>query len=78
MLESSSSSEASVLDNVQNYMNYASCSQMYTKGQISKMHAALESSIASRKNLWSESNLGIASFSILRAIESSRLFDSKE
>ncbi len=45
------------LDNTQNYMDYASCSQMFTQGQVSRMCAALESSTAGRNNLATESNL---------------------
>ncbi|MBL4625545.1 MAG: T9SS type A sorting domain-containing protein, partial [Flavobacteriales bacterium] len=45
------------LDNTQNYMDYASCSQMFTDGQVSRMAAALESSTGGRNNLWTESNL---------------------
>jgi PKD repeat protein len=45
------------LDNVQNYMNYSSCDKMFTIGQVERMVAALESSIASRNNLWTDANL---------------------
>ena len=45
------------LDNVQNYMNYANCDRMFTEGQINWMHAALESSVGQRNNLWSSANL---------------------
>ncbi|MBL4624930.1 MAG: T9SS type A sorting domain-containing protein [Flavobacteriales bacterium] len=47
------------LDNVQNYMNYASCDRMFTIGQINRMHAALESSTGQRNNLWSTTNLAV-------------------
>lgn len=45
------------LDNVQNYMDYAYCARMFTEGQKLRMHACLNSPIASRNNLWSASNL---------------------
>ncbi len=45
------------LDNVQNYMDYAYCARMFTEGQKLRMHACLNSPIASRNNLWSAGNL---------------------
>lgn len=45
------------LDNVQNFMEYAYCPTMFTEGQKLRMHAALNSPIANRNNLWSASNL---------------------
>ncbi|MNJ83030.1 Pregnancy-associated plasma protein-A [compost metagenome] len=48
---------SSGLDNVQNYMDYAYCALMFTEGQKVRMHAALNSSVAQRNNLWSVSNL---------------------
>ncbi|CAG5080922.1 M43 family zinc metalloprotease [Parvicella tangerina] len=45
------------LDNVQNFMEYAYCPTMFTEGQKLRMHAALNSSIANRNNLWSAANL---------------------
>ena len=47
----------SSLDNVQNYMDYAYCALMFTEGQKIRMHAALNSSIAQRNNLWTPANL---------------------
>lgn len=47
----------SPIDNVQNYMEYSYCSNMFTNGQKSRMLAALTSTTASRNNLWSASNL---------------------
>ena len=47
----------SELDNVQNYMEYAYCGRMFTWGQRQRMRAALESSVAQRNQLWTESNL---------------------
>ncbi|PCJ88777.1 MAG: hypothetical protein COA57_02900 [Flavobacteriales bacterium] len=45
------------LDNVQNYMEYSFCSNMFTKGQATRMQAAINSSTGSRSNLWKSSNL---------------------
>jgi len=47
----------SSLDNVQNYMDYAYCARMFTEGQKLRMHAALNSPIANRDNLWQPANL---------------------
>ncbi|MCC6600097.1 MAG: choice-of-anchor J domain-containing protein [Crocinitomicaceae bacterium] len=46
-----------VIENVQNYMEYSSCSRMFTDGQQQRMEAALNSPISYRNNLWSEENL---------------------
>lgn len=46
-----------VIENVQNYMEYAYCSRMYTQGQSDRMQGVLNSNIASRNNLWSAQNL---------------------
>ena len=43
--------------NAQNIMDYTYCARMFTKGQVVRMHAALNSPIAGRVNLWSDSNL---------------------
>lgn len=45
------------LDNVQNYMDYSYCALMFTEGQKQRMHAALNSSVAGRNNLWQQANL---------------------
>jgi PKD repeat protein len=47
----------SSLDNVQNYMDYAYCALMFTEGQKVRMHAALNSPVAQRNNLWTPGNL---------------------
>lgn len=47
----------SAIENVQNYMEYAYCSCMFTAGQKARMISALNSSISGRNNLWSLSNL---------------------
>lgn len=44
-------------ENVQNYMDYSYCSKMFTSGQVTRMRAALNSSTASRNNLWTSGNL---------------------
>lgn len=45
------------IDNVQNYMDYASCHKMFTNGQKARMHAALNSSTGGRNALHTLSNL---------------------
>lgn len=45
------------LDNVQNYMEYSYCSRMFTVGQKARMHAALNSGVGNRSNIWSSANL---------------------
>lgn len=45
------------IDNVQNYMDYASCHYMFTEGQKTRMHVALYSSVGDRYNLWQPANL---------------------
>jgi PKD repeat protein len=52
-----SSVTCSSLDNVQNYMEYSFCERMFTEGQKSRMHTALNSSWGSRNTLWTTSNL---------------------
>lgn len=44
-------------ENVQNFMEYAYCSRMFTTGQRTRMRSALTSSVASRSTLWSAANL---------------------
>jgi PKD repeat protein len=47
-----------VIENVQNYMEYSYCSNMFTDGQAVKMRAALNNPIWTfRSNLWSAANL---------------------
>jgi PKD repeat protein len=45
------------LDNVENYMEYAFCSKMFTEGQKNRMLASLNANVASRSNLWQPQNL---------------------
>jgi PKD repeat protein len=47
----------SVLDNVQNFMDYAYCAKMFTLGQKARARACLHSSISNRNNLWTTANL---------------------
>jgi PKD repeat protein len=46
-----------IIENVQNYMEYAYCSRMFTEGQKLRMHAALNSSVSFRNVLWQEATL---------------------
>ena len=45
------------LDNVQNFMDYTDCTNMFTAGQRARAHAALHSSEGGRVNLWQYENL---------------------
>jgi len=45
------------LDNVENYMDYAGCSYMFTNGQKDRMHMALNNNAGSRNNLNTPANL---------------------
>lgn len=45
------------LNNVENHMEYSSCRRMFTKGQVTRMHAAIRSSAGFRSSLWQGSNL---------------------
>jgi hypothetical protein len=47
----------SVIENIQNYMDYAYCQRMFTIGQSSRMVNALNSSVAGRNNLSTAANL---------------------
>ncbi|MES2514796.1 MAG: M43 family zinc metalloprotease [Bacteroidota bacterium] len=42
--------------NVENIMDYSSCTKMFTQGQVTRMRAALNSSTAGRNNLWTAAN----------------------
>jgi PKD repeat protein len=46
-----------IVENVQNYMEYAYCSRMFTEGQKQRMIATLNSPTAQRDQLWSQANL---------------------
>ncbi|MEX1132339.1 MAG: M43 family zinc metalloprotease [Flavobacteriales bacterium] len=60
------------LDNVQNFMDYAYCARMFTEGQKQRVHAALNSPLAQRNNLWTGANLsatGLGSAPVLCAAD---------
>jgi PKD repeat protein len=46
-----------VIENVQNYMEYSYCCNMFSEGQKTRMRAALTSSVSGRDNLWTTANL---------------------
>jgi PKD repeat protein len=46
-----------IIENVQNYMDYSSCTCMFTKGQVIRMRNAIESPVSGRNNLWTTANL---------------------
>ncbi len=54
---SGSTCNVGVIENVQNFMEYSYCSTMFTVGQRTRMHAALNSSTSGRNNLWTTANL---------------------
>lgn len=59
---------AGVVENVQNYMEYAYCSKMFTTGQRTRMRSALTSSTGNRNNLWTATNLtstGVSTTAVL-------------
>lgn len=45
------------LDNVQNFMDYGTCSNMFTLGQVSRMTAAINNTAGQRSSLWTNTNL---------------------
>lgn len=49
-----------VIENVQNFMEYAYCSRMFSRGQAERMRAALASPVASRNQLWLPTTLAAA------------------
>ncbi|MES2763836.1 MAG: M43 family zinc metalloprotease [Bacteroidota bacterium] len=52
-----------IIENIQNYMEYSYCCNMWTAGQKDRMRLAVESSISDRSNLWSAANLIAAGIS---------------
>ncbi|MBI3520005.1 MAG: T9SS type A sorting domain-containing protein [Bacteroidetes bacterium] len=46
-----------IIENIQNYMEYSYCCNMWTTGQKDRMRLAVESAISGRSNLWSAANL---------------------
>lgn len=68
----SGASCGSPLDNVQNYMEYSYCANMFTEGQKAKMHTLLGFTIAGRNNLYTAANLaatGVDTTAILCAAD---------
>ena len=51
------SQSCGTLDNVQNIMDYSSCTAMFTQGQVARMQASLNSGVGDRVDLWQEDNL---------------------
>jgi PKD repeat protein len=47
------------IENMDNYMDYSYCDNMFTLGQAERMHAALNSSVSSRDSLWTPANHAI-------------------
>ncbi len=58
--------------NIQNIMVGAFCTFMFTQGQRDRVHAALNSSVASRNNLWSAANLSATGCSAPTSVEDER------
>lgn len=56
-LNNSSICTPGLVENVQNYMEYAYCQRMYTKGQATRMQNSINSPISGRNNLSTPSNL---------------------
>ncbi len=46
-----------IIENVQNFMEESYCTRMFTQGQCARMHAALNSPLNGRNNLWTTNNL---------------------
>ncbi len=47
---------APIIENTQNYMEYAACSNMFTKGQVARLRFALKSDVGDRSSLITDSN----------------------
>jgi len=47
---------APIIENTQNYMEYAGCSNMFTEGQVARLRAALKSDVGERSSLITDSN----------------------
>jgi hypothetical protein len=52
-----SQNDCGPIANVENHMDYSNCRRMFTKGQVLRMHAAMNSTTAFRSSLWKTSNL---------------------
>ena len=46
-----------IIENVQNFMDYSSCTYMFTPGQVSVMHNTVNGISGERDNLWTDSTL---------------------
>lgn len=62
-------STCGTLDNVQNYMNYASCDRMFTVQQINRVRTALGSNVAKRNNLVTSANLALTGIDRLLSVD---------
>lgn len=67
-----------VLENVQNYMDYAFCARMFTEGQKQRMHAALNSQVANRNNLWQPANLAATGTDSANYVLCAALFEAEK
>ena len=56
-LSNSKICNSTIVENVENYMDYSYCSKMFTNGQKTRMRNALNSSNGGRSNLWTNNNL---------------------
>lgn len=45
------------VDNVENFMDYAYCSKMFTQGQVDRMRTAIVGTTGGRSNIWTTTNL---------------------
>lgn len=54
------SCDTAVVDNIQNYMEYAYCSNMFTAGQAAYMRNILNMDVSQRNNLWTDENLDLS------------------
>lgn len=52
-----------IIENVNNYMDYSSCTYMFTQGQVSRMHATLLDTTLSRREIWTAPNLAFTGVS---------------
>lgn len=60
------------IENVQNFMEYSYCSNMFTPGQKTRMRNALNSTTGQRSSLWTTTNLtatGVSTTSVLCAAD---------
>jgi PKD repeat protein len=48
---------AGIVENVQNFMEYSYCFTMFTNGQKTRMHNALNNTAGDRNNVWTTANL---------------------